>query len=143
MINLFSKTIGLLEKALDLRSERHRVITSNVANQDTPGYRAMEVDFKGAMNEASASATLSLHRTDRSHLASGGSPSTGASSTGAFSAGSHAVPAQGKSNRLDGNTVNGEQEMARLAENTLFYTATTQIVSSKLRGIRNAIREGR
>ncbi len=138
MINLFSKTIGLLEKALDLRSERHRVITSNVANQDTPGYRAMEVDFKGAMNEASASATLSLHRTDRSHLASGGSPSTGA-----FSAGSHAVPAQGKSNRLDGNTVNGEQEMARLAENTLFYTATTQIISSKLRGIRNAIREGR
>ncbi|MCG3115847.1 MAG: flagellar basal body rod protein FlgB [Candidatus Manganitrophus sp.] len=131
--SLFSKTIGLLGQALDLRSERHRVITANIANQDTPGYKAMEVNFKEALGSASGSLPLSLDRTDAAHLSSGGS----------VSASSHAAVSPGASQRLDGNTVNGEQEMAKLAENTLFYTATTQILNGKFRGIRNAIREGR
>lgn len=131
--SLFNKTIGLLAHALDLRSERHRVITANIANQDTPGYKAMELNFKDALSSASGSSLLPLQRTDPSHL----------SSAGGISASSHAVVSPGASQRLDGNTVNGEQEMAKLAENTLFYTATTQILSGKFRGIRNAIREGR
>lgn len=131
--SLFSKTIGLLAQALDVRSERHRVITSNIANQDTPGYKAMEVNFKEALGSASGSFPLPLQRTDPSHLSPAG---------GVF-ASSHAAVSPGSSQRLDGNTVNGEREMAKLAENTLFYTATTQILSGKFRGIRNAIREGR
>lgn len=130
---LFNKTIGLLAQALDLRSERHRVITANIANQDTPGYKSMEVNFKEALSEATGHSAVPLTRNHPSHL----SPAGG----GVLP--SHAVVSPGTSQRLDGNTVHGEEEMAKLAENTLFYTATTQILNSKFRGIRNAIREGR
>jgi flagellar basal-body rod protein FlgB len=131
--SLFSKTIGLLAQALDLRSERHRVITANIANQDTPGYKAMEVNFKEALASAQEYPPLTLQRTDPAHLppAAINPPS------------SHAAVSSRPSQRLDGNTVNGEEEMAKLSENTLFYTATTQILNSKFRGIRNTIREGR
>jgi flagellar basal-body rod protein FlgB len=131
--SLFNKTIGLLAQALDLRSERHRVITANIANQDTPGYKSMEVNFKEALRSASDSSAIPLQRTNPAHLppAALTPPS------------SHAAVSSRASQRLDGNTVNGEEEMAKLAENTLFYTATTQILNTKFRGIRNAIREGR
>lgn len=130
---LFDKTIGLLAEALDLRSERHRAITANIANQDTPGYQATEVNFKEALSAASGASPLALERTDPSHL----------SPTGSAAALSHATVVPGPSHRLDGNTVNAEKEMAKLAENTLFYTASTQMITSKFRAIRNAIKEGR
>lgn len=131
--SLFSKTIGLLAQALDVRSERHRVITANIANQDTPGYQAMEVNFKEALRSVSGAPLIRLDRTNPSHLSPSGSAPSAA----------HAAVSSGSAQRLDGNTVNGEQEMAKLAENTLFYEATTQILNTKFRGLRNAIKEGR
>lgn len=131
--SLFDKTIGLLAEALNLRSERHRAITANIANQDTPGYKATEVNFKEAMNAAFDTSPIALQRTDPGHL----------SPMGSLSASSHVTVSPEQSHRLDGNTVNAEKEMAKLAENTLFYTATTQIITSKFRAVRNAIKEGR
>ncbi|SRR5579884_95617 len=130
---LFDKTIGLLAQALDLRSEKHRVITANIANQDTPGYKATEVNFKEALQSAFESSPLVLSQTDPAHL----------SPVGSASGVSHATISPQSSQRLDGNTVNAEKEMTKLAENTLYYTATTQIISSKFKAIENAIREGR
>ncbi len=130
---LFDKTMGLLAEALDVRSERHRVIAANIANQDTPGYKSMEVNFKEALGSASGALTLAPQRTDPAHL----------SPAGNAAAPTHATVSPGPSHRLDGNTVKAEQEMAKLAENTLLYTATTQMITSKFRAIRTAIKEGR
>jgi flagellar basal-body rod protein FlgB len=134
---LFGKTFQLLERALDLRSERHRVIVSNIANQDTPGYKATQIDFKQAlMNSSGGSASISLATTNPSHLWSGGSAATAA----------EPVPVSSSNNgsaRLDGNTVNAEQEMAKLADNSLMYQATVQFISGQFTKLLTAIREGR
>src|SRR3569832_1039732 len=127
---IFDKTVGLLSEALDLRSERHRAIAANIANQDTPGYQATEVNFKEALSTASGSLPIALHRTDPAHL----------SPTGNGPAASHATVSSGPSHRLDGNTVNAEKEKAKLAENTLLYTASTQMIISKFRAIQSAIK---
>ncbi|HET6466272.1 MAG TPA: flagellar basal body rod protein FlgB [Nitrospiria bacterium] len=134
---LFGKTFQLLEKALDLRSERHRVIVSNIANQDTPGYKATQIDFKEALtNSSGGSASVALATTNPSHLPSGGFAPTAA----------EPVPVSPSDNggaRLDGNTVNAEQEMAKLADNSLMYQATVQFISGQFTKLLTAIREGR
>lgn len=136
MINLFTKTLSLMEQALNLRSERHRVISSNIANQDTPGYQSKEIRFKEVMNTAKDKAPqIILKKTDPSHVS--------ASMNGSSPVSAHVRSSPTGSTRLDGNTVKGEEEMVKLAENTLMYNATAQIIASKFRGLKNVIREGR
>jgi flagellar basal-body rod protein FlgB len=137
IIDLFSKTMSLMEEALTLRSERHRVISGNIANQDTPGYQSKEIRFKEIMKTAKQSTPrIALKKTDPSHL----SPAT----SGSGSISSHAVQSTvTDSTRLNGNTVKGEEEMVKLAENTMMYNATAQIIASKFRGLKNVIKEGR
>jgi len=139
MIQLFGKTMHKLEKALDIRSARHTVITTNIANQDTPAYKAKALDFKAALKEVTQESTppvIRLKKTDASHLSS---PIQDASPIASKITLSTAT----KSKRLDGNTVNGEKEMTRLAENTFMYRATAQLIASKFRGIKRVINEGR
>ena len=132
-MELFNQTISLLEKSLDIRSEKNRIISANIANQDTPGYRAKELNFKESLNAASGVSSLQLSRTSASHLGgiTGGSP--------------EAVPKEipGGSKRLDGNTVDSEMEMAKLAENQINYNASVQFISDKFRMINYAITEAK
>ncbi len=143
----YHKTIGLLERALDIRSEQHRSTTANIANQDTPMYKATEVNFKAAIRDASGRSmsgpmavtnpmhfpsTAALGRTNVKHL-----PGESVASTTP----SYIVESKNKSVRLDGNNVRAEQEMAKLAENTLMYNATVQIVGGKLASLKNTIRD--
>lgn len=132
-IPIFDKTIGLLEQALDVRSARHRTISANIANQDTPGYKATEVRFQETLRAASGTEGIALEATHPSHISIGGSLSP---------ASPVAVLTSGGSARLDGNTVKGEQEMAKLAENNLMYDATVQIIISKFKTLKDAIKGG-
>lgn len=137
MINpLFGKTIRLLEMALDLRAEQHRAILSNIANQQTPGYRALDISFEDSLKRAAAPTSKGpLAQTHPAHL-----PPLAAKEAAGI--GSKPV-AKGSHQKLDGNTVNAEKEMAKLAENTLMYNATVQLISRKLAGLKHTIREGR
>ncbi len=143
----FSKTLGLLERALDIRSEQHRSTTANVANQDTPGYKATEVNFKAAIDDAfqatpsaplmttdsmHSSGAIQLARTNQSHISSVAQ---------AASPPSYVVESKAQSNRLDGNNVNAEAEMAKLAENSLMYNATVQFAGRRLSAIKDTIRD--
>ncbi|MFI5304177.1 MAG: flagellar basal body rod protein FlgB [Nitrospiria bacterium] len=132
-MEIFNKTIDLLEKSLDIRSEKNRVIASNIANQDTPGYRAKEINFKDSINAASAPSSLTLLKTSSSHLGGmlGGSPDLSVTE----------IP--GASKQLDGNTVNNEMEMAKLAENQINYSASIQFISEKFKLINYAITEAK
>jgi flagellar basal-body rod protein FlgB len=133
-MEIFNKTISLLEKSLDIRSEKNRVISANIANQDTPGFRAKEVNFKETLKAASGfSSSLQLSTSSVSHLRglSAGSPSL--------------LPAEipGPSKRLDGNSVDSEMEMAKLAENQINYNASVQFISGKFKMLYYAITEGK
>lgn len=134
-LKLINQSTELLEQALDLRSARHVVITSNIANQDTPGYKSKEIDFNKALSDAQRGrSTLKLSKTSAMHI----SPGTSGSS---LSPEITLSPSRG-TKRLDGNTVNAEREMTRLAENTFMYQATAQLISKKFASIKSVINEG-
>lgn len=133
-VKLFGKSIAGLEKALDIRSNRHAIITGNIVNQDTPDYHAKEIDFKKAMAEAmSGGQSIPVSKTHGAHIEIGSSANVTPRVTRSASSGIK---------RLDGNTVNAEQEMAKLAENTLMYQATAQFIAAKFQDLKSVIREG-
>lgn len=107
--------LNLLGSILDTASLRHRVISQNVANVNTPGYRRLEVRFEDAMAKALATP-------------GGGLPS----------AAPRVVVADGPE-RVDGNTVDIDREMNDLAKNALLYQAAAQIVTSRIASLKAAI----
>ena len=132
---IFSETIFLLEKSLNLRSLQHRALASNIANMDTPNYKAVELDVaekmqknKGAVPGLRLARTHSghlqfrSHRTDRVELKK--------------------MPPPAYSLRGDGNTVDIDRTMGKLAENTLMYRTTAQLIAKKFRGLKNVIKGG-
>ena len=117
--------------ALQLRSQRTEVLAANLANADTPNYRARDLDFKSALAAASTpSPAVNLTTTRSGHMA-------GATLNG--------LPAPELKYRvplapaIDGNTVDVQLEQAAFAENTVRYQATLTFVSTKLRSLLTAI----
>lgn len=134
-MNLFDRTMLLLSRTLDFRSARHEVLASNIANADTPGYVGVDLVFEEALKKASLEGRGGrFARTHPKHLPEGFSPS---------SVVGRIEPTGNPFIGMDRNSVNVEQEMVRLAENTLLYEAAIQMLTQKLRGLKEAIREGR
>ncbi|GIW07964.1 MAG: flagellar basal body rod protein FlgB [Dehalococcoidia bacterium] len=130
-----STTLRGLTAALGGLSQRQRAIAANIANVDTPFYQAVDVSFESALQQALGSgATPALVTTHANHL--GGSP-------GSLEAIATRTSAPGTARRNDGNTVDLDREMARLAETSLRYNAIASLVSAKYAGLRTAINEGR
>jgi len=133
---LFSNTLVMLEKLIDFQSDRHTVLATNIANIDTPGYKGKDVRFSDELKKAASSkGSISLKKTNEKHLPL---------KAGAMQGVTHQVtPSSGGANRLDGNTVDLDKEMAKLSENSLYYNTAVQILAKKLGGIRTAISEVR
>ncbi len=134
---LFGGTIELAVKSLDMRSRRHEVIISNVANADTPGYKAFDVLVDEAMAQRSATKPgLQMRQTHSGHLPTAPSAERGLSP--------RVIQTTAPNNlRGDGNTVDMDREMANLAENQLMYRSSAQIVAKKFQGLKNVIKGGR
>ncbi|HHW15644.1 MAG TPA: flagellar basal body rod protein FlgB [Firmicutes bacterium] len=127
-----------LQRALDGTVLRHRAIAENLANVDTPGYKRLEVEFSAALKAALAAGERNdepLARTDRRHL-----PGTGGGPVGAEPA---VFRVRETTGRADGNNVDPDAELARLAENTLLYNALTQVLGRRLAMQRFVLSEGR
>ncbi|MFQ5328802.1 MAG: flagellar basal body rod protein FlgB [Thermodesulfobacteriota bacterium] len=133
MKGIFGGLISRLEHSLDLVSQRHNLVVSNIANEETPGYKTQEIDFYREVKKASGEGDLRLAVTDKSHLTAGPSTIGGAE---VFTP-SDAVPS------LDGNSVTLEKEMTKVAENTMIYNATISLLNRKFSMLREAIKEGR
>jgi flagellar basal-body rod protein FlgB len=130
---IFDRTIGSISQSLDLRQLKQNVTSSNIANADTPGYKAKAVEFEQEFREA-------LGTTDDLRM-SGDNPR-------------HIVPREGDPieaevydnpngiESLDGNTVNRAEEMANLAENQILYNSSIEMMRKKLGMLRYAITEG-
>ncbi len=125
---------GIHEQALKLRAQRTELLASNLANADTPGYKAKDIDFESALRGAmggSAGATSTAMRTTHSgHIQD---PSGGALDAWI----KYRVPHQPA---LDGNTVETHIEQAAFARNAVEYQATLQFLSSKSKNLMQAIK---
>jgi flagellar basal-body rod protein FlgB len=133
---IFSGTISTLEKVLDLRSLKHNLIVSNIANVDTPRYKAFDMIIEEEIGKTTGTNnTVNLKRTQNGHLP-GRKISVG-------NVESKFIDKLPLSARGDGNTVDIDKAMADMAENNLMYNALAQILSKKFTGLKTAIQEGR
>ena len=134
--SLFGNTLVMLETVLDFQSERHTILATNVANVDTPGYKGHDLRFADELKRAiDTEGMISLKKTSEKHLPLELSKLKAAEP--------RLVATSDSPPRLDGNTVDLDKEMTKLAENSLYYTVTAQILSKKMRGLRTAISEVR
>lgn len=127
--------LGLHADALKLRSQRAELLARNLANADTPGFEARDIDFRAAlaaMRKEGGGVDLATSRPG--HMALGGA--SGAGATIPESTLMYRVPVAPSA---DGNTVDVQLEQAAFAENAVKYQATLQFVNSKLRGLMTAI----
>jgi flagellar basal-body rod protein FlgB len=132
---IFRETISLLERSLNLRSLQHRVLASNIANMDTPNYKAVEIAVAEEMSGNQDSAPgMQLVQTQPSHLPFKHNTANNVKLK-------FAKPPE-FSLRGDGNTVDLDRTMGRLAENTLLYKTAAQLISQKFSGLKKAIRGG-
>ncbi len=133
---IFGGTIGLLEKSLNVRSVQHQALSSNVANADTPHYKAFEVAVDEELRKlGTGKSRIQLARTHSSHLPVGRAEADRVTLKNA--------PAPELSLRADGNTVDLDRSMGDLAENTIKYKTSAQLITSKFRGLKNAIIGGK
>jgi flagellar basal-body rod protein FlgB len=121
---VIDKTMQAAKTALDGLSQRQSAISRNIANIDTPGYKAQQVNFEDALNRAlkSTSNSLGMTRTHEAHL-------TGPKAASNFMSVSNRP---GGSERVDGNNVDLDVELTDMSETTITYQAVTAAVKKKL-----------
>ena len=131
MLNRIADTLDFQAQALNLRSERERLIASNIANADTPGYVAREMDFATALRQATGSLAAAplLAASQPGHLG-------GVGTAGGATPLNYAVAAQ---TNLDRNSVDMDRERASFADNSVKYEATLRFINGQVRTMLSAI----
>jgi flagellar basal-body rod protein FlgB len=136
MLNRLTDTLNFQGQALTLRSERQRLLASNIANADTPGYVARDMNFAQALRQAtgaangSASGPTTLAATQAGHIPL----ATGARAEANLV---YAAPSQ---TNLDRNTVDMDRERAAFADNSVKYEATLRFINGNVRTMLDAIK---
>lgn len=120
----------LLKKGLNVSADRQLLISANIGNLDTPGFKASDINFAKEMEKAlGVGDTLQMNVTNGKHIGPNGT--NGESEV-------FEEPDAAKSN---GNNVNPDKEMAKLAENQIMYNAIAQIYSKRGTTVRAAVTE--
>ena len=131
--DVLDSTIGALNTSMNLRLTHQNVISSNIANADTPGYKAQRMEFEGALRQAlGVDDQLPMEADHAEHIV--------VRSTDPVSPAIYEDPYAGES--LDGNTVNRSEEMALMTENRQLYEASAEMVKRKLGMLKYSITEG-
>ena len=123
----------VLERGIDLAVTRHKLISSNIANEETPGYKARDIDFQKELLKKIDASSITMAKTNSAHLQAG---------TGGLN-GVEIMTDKGPGEGADGNTVSLEREMVKMAENKLMHDAAMTILSKKFEGLKGAIIGGR
>jgi len=124
----FEKALGIHPEALAVRAKRAEVIASNIANADTPGYKARGMDFKSALAQASQNQQSGMSRTHDKHF----DVRTEINNNVMFR-----MPDQADTG--DGNTVDAQVERNLYLENSMQYQASIQFLSGRIKGLKKAI----
>jgi flagellar basal-body rod protein FlgB len=135
MLTRLTDALDFQGQALQLRSERQRLIASNIANADTPGYVARDMDFAKTLRAATGAlpAASTLAATAAGHLGSA------AASLGGGHVGSELLYATPAQTNLDRNSVDMDRERASFADNAIKYEATLRFINSNVRTTLSAI----
>jgi len=132
-MNLFSPVIGQLEQGLQAAALKQKAYAANIANVDTPNYKAQRVSFQSVLNEQLGTSSFAAHRTNERHLSFSQDSSNGI----------RIETPQGTQRQPNGNNVDIDVEMAELAKNQLWNNAMTDRISGKFSSLRSVINEGR
>jgi len=125
----FDKALGIHVQALDVYSQRAKILASNVVNADTPGFKARDIDFRSVLNQQSGQ-SVRLEATEYDHMQEPGS--VGSQPTLLYRTAMQPS--------LDGNTVDSQTEIAAFSENALRYQTTLQLLSGKFKGMIAALK---
>jgi flagellar basal-body rod protein FlgB len=117
------------EQAVKFRALRNEVLSSNIANADTPNYKARDIDFKSVLKGTQGS-QLPMAKTSQMHRDAWTTNRTGAVIQ-------YRMPMQPT---LDGNTVETDVEQAKFAENAVMYRASLSFLNGQINGLRYALR---
>jgi len=129
MFNLDS-ILGLHANSLSLRAERANIIANNLANADTPGYKARDFDFNDALDQALGQQKLAgIKKTNPAHL--------GQDSLASLNNLQYRIPLQPS---LDGNTVDKQIETAEFSKNALQYQTSFNFLNGQIKSLLTAIR---
>ena len=131
MLNRLTDTLDFQGQALTLRSERQRLLASNIANADTPGYIARDINFAQALKEATgAQGGATLNTSQAGHIAA----ATGARAE------PNLLYATASQTNLDRNSVDMDRERANFADNSVKYEATLRFINGDVRTMLDAIK---
>ena len=126
----FEKAFSNHADALRLRGQRMELLASNLANADTPGFKAKDIDFRSVLKKAESMVyPVTLNTTREGHIQ--------AENDLGFGSVMYRIPAQAS---LDGNTVESQIEQVKFAENALQYQISMQFVGGAIKGLLSAIR---
>jgi len=131
MLNGLDRFLAPQLHALDVRTRRSEVLASNIANADTPHYKARDFDFAQALRDAGTGRSeLGLTRTSSRHLSQPHAPAAASMDL------KYRVPVQAS---IDGNTVETDTELAQFSDNALRMQADITFLSNRLRSLQIAI----
>jgi flagellar basal-body rod protein FlgB len=121
-MNRMTNSLDFQAQALTLRAERQRIIAGNIANADTPGYVARDMDFAAALREAT------------------GTQAPGSTMAGATATAPGHIPIGTGSTSLDSNTVDMDRERASFVDNSVKYEATLRFINTDVRTMLDAMK---
>ena len=138
MPNALDNYLGILPASLKLRTQRTELLANNLANADTPNYKARDLDFRSALAAATGAASgkgspdtkVVMTATRPGHIGAG---------VDSAASNPHLLYRTPLAPSLDGNTVDQQLEQAAFAENAVRYQSTLNFISSKFRGLLTAI----
>lgn len=135
MSSIFDKTTNALGSSLNFRSLRHNVTSANIANAETPGYKAKVLDFEDALVRA-----IDMEGWNKPATSSEDHFAMGPGAISRTRADIYDNPDVAVNN--DGNTVDMERELATMQENSILYKAALSLINKKLGALRYAVTEG-
>lgn len=134
MIGKLDEALRFQETALSLRAQRQQLLASNIANADTPNYKARDVDFskalEGALAARASETTPGLTKTSTVHLSGTGNTGPG---------GAPLLYRSVQQGSVDGNTVDMDVERNQFADNGIRYEAGLTMISAQIKGLLTAI----
>ena len=125
----FDKAFGVHQYTLSVRAKRAEVLSSNIANADTPGFKARDIDFSQALQDAQSQQGFGLSTTSEKHFA------LQMDASGSTQYRNPLQPDTG-----DGNTVDVQQERSEFLRNSLEYQASLEFMNSKISGLLKALK---
>ncbi len=133
MSELFGPELQLLAKSLDMRAKRNKLIVTNLANADTPGYKAVKIQFEETLNAMIESGgSKRIRTTHAKHFPTGGGNAQREPE----------IEIRQETSRRDGNSVDMDEELVDLMTNQIIYNANIEALSRISKLIKYAISEG-